>query len=45
MERMNKATFLREILPEAERGVEISRKTACGLVLTFYSWNIPLFAK
>jgi hypothetical protein len=37
MERINKTTLLREILPEASEGVEISRKTACGLVLTFYS--------
>jgi hypothetical protein len=35
MERINKATLLREILPEAKRGVEISRKTACGSALTF----------
>lgn len=45
VERINKATLFREILPDAERSVEISRKTVYGLVLTFYSRNIPLFNK
>ena len=38
MERIDKATLLRKILPV---GVEIFCKTQ-GLVLTFRSWNISL---
>jgi len=45
MKRINKTTLLREILPGRSTGVEISRKTACGTVLTCYSWNTPLFSK
>jgi hypothetical protein len=45
MEKINKATLFREILPDTERGVEISQKTVYGLVLMFYSRNIPLFNK
>ena len=43
MERMNKVTFFRNLLFE-ERERKKFLKTACGLVLAFHSWNIPLCA-
>lgn len=42
MERMDKATLLRKILPEAKRRCGDFLQNPQDLVLTFRSWNIPL---
>jgi hypothetical protein len=44
MERMDKPTLLGDLLFSYAKRKK-SSKTACGLVLAFYSWNIPLFVK
>lgn len=41
MERINKATLFGNLLFEERKRKKFS-KTACGSVLPFYSWNIPL---
>jgi hypothetical protein len=44
MERMKKANTFRRFTLFGTKRKKFS-KTACGLVLAFYSWNIPLFVK
>jgi hypothetical protein len=44
MKRMNKATLLGDLLFSYAKRKK-SSKTACVLVLAFYSWNMPLFVK